>query len=79
METVIYTLGQYYGLDWVSVVFGLIGLYLVTEKNRIGFLFTVISVVLAAVVAMYAGAYGFILANIVTAILAIRGYIKWNN
>ncbi len=67
----------YYGLDWASSLVGLYGLYLVTERNRFGFLLTSLSVVLAAVVAVMAGQYGFLLANVVTFILALRGFLKW--
>ncbi len=67
----------YYGLDWASSLVGLCGLYLVTERNRFGFLLTSLSVVLAAVVAVMAGQYGFLLANVVTFILALRGFLKW--
>ena len=67
----------YYGLDWISSVLGLIGLYFVTEHNRWGFVLTAVSVLLATVVAVMAGQYGFLLANVVTLVLAVRGYRKW--
>ena len=67
----------YYGLDWLSSILGLIGLYLVTEKQRLGFLFTATAVVLAAIVAVMAGQYGFLVANSVTMFLALRGFVKW--
>ena len=67
----------YYGPDWLSSVVGLVGLYLVTEKKRVGFLLTIFSVCLAGVVAVMAGQYGFLVANTATFILAARGYIKW--
>ena len=67
----------YYGLDWASAIVGLIGLYFVTEENLFGFVLTALSVSLAAVVAIMAGQYGFLLANAATFVLAVRGYYKW--
>jgi len=77
MEQLAILFGAYYGLDWISSVLGLIGLYLVGEKRSSGFLFTVISVIMAAIVAISANQYGFLLANLVTCILSVRGYRKW--
>ncbi len=71
-------LTTYYGLDWFSAITGLVGLYLVTEKNRIGFVLTAFSVVLAATVAIMAGQYGFLLANAITLVLTLRGFYRWN-
>jgi nicotinamide riboside transporter PnuC len=68
----------YYGLDWLSSFLGLFGLYLVSEKRAIGFVFTALSVVLAAAVALMAAQYGFLVANTVTFVLAVRGYVKWH-
>lgn len=70
---------SYYGLDWASSIIGLLGLYLVSEKRRLGFLFTAASVILAAVVAVMAAQYGFLIANSATLLLAIRGYLKWKD
>lgn len=78
MESTFSVFTQYYGLDWLSVLFGLSGFYLVSEKNPLGFVLTFVSVLLAASVAVLAGAYGFIIANVVTAAIAIRGYMKWS-
>ena len=68
----------YYGLDWASSIVGLIGLYLVTEKRPVGFLLSATAVLFAVVVALMAGQYGFLLSNVVTFFLSLRGYVKWN-
>jgi nicotinamide riboside transporter PnuC len=70
-------LTTYYGLDWLSSILGLVGLYLVSEKKAVGFLATASAVVIAAVVALMAGQFGFLLANTVTFALALRGYYRW--
>lgn len=72
-------LTAYYGLDWLSSILGLLGLYLVTEKKSIGFLLTASAVVIASVVSVMAHQYGFLIANVVTLALALRGYGKWRS
>ncbi len=77
--TLIEIFGEYYGLDWLSVAFGLYGLHLITEHRRIGFIFTILSVTVASVIAVVAHQYGFIVANVITAYISIRGYRKWKD
>ncbi|MFP4401798.1 MAG: hypothetical protein ACLFPL_01065 [Candidatus Nanoarchaeia archaeon] len=67
----------YYGLDWLTIIFGVIGYLFITEKKSIGFLFNALSVTFAATVALIASQYGFLIANSVQLIVAIRAYIKW--
>ena len=67
----------YYGLDWLASLSGLLGLYLITEKKPVGFLITAASVIVAAGVSVAADQYGFLLSNIVTFLLALRGYRRW--
>jgi hypothetical protein len=67
----------YYGLDWLTIVFGIVGYLLITEKKSIGFLFNATSVGLAAVVAIIASQYGFLVANSIQLIVAVRAFIKW--
>ena len=69
--------GTYYGLDWLASFSGLLGLYLITEKKPIGFLITAASVIVAAGVSLWADQYGFLISNIVTFFLALRGYLRW--
>lgn len=77
LEAVYNSFYTYYGLDWLSMFLGFYGTWLITEQNRIGFLFLVVSVFLAGITAIIAGQFGFIVANIINAFIAIRGYFKW--
>jgi hypothetical protein len=67
----------YYGLDWASMMLGFVGLYLITEKRRIGFVFAFFGFVAAVATALIAHQYGFIAANLISLGLMIRGYLKW--
>ena len=68
---------QYYGMDWASMILGFAGAWMITEKNAAGFLFSIVSVVLALMTALMANQYGFIVANVISIIIAARGYYKW--
>ena len=69
----------YYGLDWLASIVGLLGLYLITEKKPVGFLLTATSVIVASGVSVAADQYGFLISNLVTFFLAVRGYAQWSN
>jgi nicotinamide riboside transporter PnuC len=70
---------QYYGLDWLSMILGFTGAWMITEKRPIGFLFTILSVLFALATALMANQYGFVIANIISIGIAGRGYYKWKN
>lgn len=76
-EILLNSFQTYYGLDWASMLLGFYGTWLVTEKNRMGFLFLIVSVSLAAITAIIANQFGFVAANMINAFIAVRGYIKW--
>lgn len=76
-ESLIRNLTTYYGLDWLTIVLGVVGYLLITEKKAIGFLFNASSVIMAANVALIASQWGFLIANLIQFIVAIRAYIKW--
>jgi len=67
----------YYGLDWVSFLLGVTGMILLTNKRAFGFLLSALSVLFAAVVAIMANQYGFLAANVVSFVVALRGFLKW--
>jgi hypothetical protein len=67
----------YYGLDWISFLLGVAGMILLTNKRPSGFLFSALSVLFAAVVAVMARQYGFLAANAVSVVIATRGFLKW--
>lgn len=68
---------NYYGLDWLSMMFGFYGLWLLGKKRKISFLFTATGMVLALAVAIIANQYGFVVANSVMIVIALRNYRLW--
>ena len=67
----------YYGLDWLAATLMLLGLWMVANKRRSGFLVTVVGSLVGAVVAFMAVQYGFLLSNLAMVFVALRGYVMW--
>lgn len=68
---------QYYGLDWCGLIFGLVGSYLITRQNRVGFLYNLLGCACGLAVALMSGQYGFITYNGILIVMMGRGYIGW--
>jgi hypothetical protein len=69
---------KYFGLDWLAMASSLLAVYLIGNKNRIGF----ISYILANVLWIYLGifqmqSFGISIGNIFFLIMNLRGYLKW--
>ena len=69
--------GTYYGLDWISMILGFFGAWIVGNKNPKGFIIVICSVILAMITAIIAEQYGFIVANTVSIFIATRNYRLW--
>lgn len=68
---------NYYGLDWIAMSCGFLGMWLLGKKRKIGFLFSGISATFALAVSFIAIQYGFIVANLIMIAIAIRNYRLW--
>lgn len=69
----------YYGIDWLSVILGLYGSYLVSERNKFGFVLVAVSALCATWVCLVAGTYAFLASNIPAVLINMRGFLKWHN
>lgn len=77
LDAFVTSLQTYYGADWASMLTGFAAAWMITNKNKTGFVLMVFSMILAAATAVIAGQYGFIAANIINIAIAVRGYINW--
>lgn len=68
---------NYYGLDWLSMLLGFYGMWLLGKKRKISFIFTGLGMVFALSVALLAQQYGFVFANLIMMTLSARNYIMW--
>lgn len=69
---------KYYGLDWLAMAASLLAVYLMGNKNRLGF----ISYILANALWIYLGifrmqSFGISIGNIFFLFMNVRGYLKW--
>ena len=69
---------KYYGLDWLAMAASLFAVYLIGNKNRLGF----ISYILANVLWIYLGvfkmqSFGISVGNVFFLMMNLRGFLKW--
>lgn len=69
---------NYYGFDWLAMLFGFYGMWLLGKKRKVSFIFTGVGMMLALSVAIMADQYGFVVANLVMIGLSARNYILWH-
>jgi len=70
---------NYYGLDWLAMLLGFSGMWLLGKKHKVSFLFTAGGMVCGFIVSIMADQYGFIVANSVMLVIALRNYALWNS
>lgn len=77
LDAFLQSFAVYYGLDWVALMAGVYGSYLMTNRNRLGFLMTGIGCVSGFAVAMISGQFGFVVYNAILMVLMVRGFLLW--
>lgn len=77
IETFLNSFSIYYGLDWLALVAGVYGSYLMTNRNRIGFLMTGIGCLSGFAVALISGQFGFVAYNLILMGMMVRGFLLW--
>jgi len=70
-------LGNYYGTDIVGMVLIAISIYLIGEKNKLGFITSIIGNISWIIFSMLASSIPSLILNGLLIILNIRGYINW--
>ncbi len=68
---------QYYGLDWLALMCGLTGSWLIGSMRREGFFFSIMACMCGFSVAIMSQQYGFVVYNIVLITFSTRAYRKW--
>ncbi len=77
IESIIASFSTYYGADWLSLIAGFAGTYLLTRKNPWGFVLMSIGMAFAMMTAIIANQYGFIVANIVQIFMLMKAFKVW--
>lgn len=66
-------------VGYLAFILALIGLILIGQKNRTGFLFFVISCSLWTIVGISTAVYGLVLQNLIFIVLNLYYYITWRS
>lgn len=68
---------NYYGLDWLALICGFSGMYLLTKKHKAGFLLSAAGCCAGLAVAAISIQFGFIISNILMVSIMLKGYLDW--
>jgi nicotinamide riboside transporter PnuC len=68
---------QYYGIDWLATAAGLSGVYLLGNRNRIGFLVMMVASLSWMTVGFLISSLALILGSVVFFSLHVRGFLAW--
>lgn len=77
LDDIIQSFSIYYGIDWLAMLLGMTGFYLITNRNYWGFACSIVGCCCGLSVATISGQYGFITYNIILIIMMMRGIIMW--
>ena len=67
-------------MDWIASIFELFGLYIVGNKNRIGFVLIILAgISRITYVIISQSTYGLLLVVVPALIINSRNYLKWRN
>lgn len=69
---------QYYGFDWLAMVCGLSGMYLLGSKSKYGFVCFMISSSSWITVGFFVNSLPLICGSSISLILQIRGLLNWH-
>jgi len=65
------------GVDWLAMVFALLSLNLLGNKNRLGFLTNILGNICWIILNFSLQVYPAVLLNCMALFLNFRGYLKW--
>lgn len=67
-----------YGLDWITMFFGVLGAYYITRKDKRGIAFNIMSCISSFSLAILCNQYGYVIYNIIFAVMMMRAYMDWS-
>jgi hypothetical protein len=69
-------LTAYYGIDWLALVLGISGSYMISNQNRFGFLLASVGCLCGFCVALLSSQFGFVVYNVLLMGIMVRGFIN---
>jgi Nicotinamide mononucleotide transporter len=68
---------QYYGIDWLATASGLLGVYLLGNKNKIGFLLFMVASVSWITFGIMTGSIAVMIGSSIFFVMHFRGFLRW--
>jgi len=68
---------QYYGIDWLATVCGLTGVYLLGNKNKIGFVVFMAASLSWVMFGILTGSVAVVIGSSIFFFMHLRGFINW--
>jgi hypothetical protein len=68
---------HYNGIDWIAMFLTFSAIYLLGNRNRIGFVVMMLGNLLWCFIGFQAGSYAMIIANLGFFSMNVRGFVKW--
>ena len=79
MENIfIESLMNYYGLDWLAMLCGLYGTYLIGQKSKWAFVVCIVAGICGLTVALISMQFGFLVYNAIVIVLYFRSLRAWS-
>ena len=69
---------QFYGIDWMATVFGLTGVYLLGNQNKIGFIVFMMASLSWISFGVLTGSVPVVIGSTIFFVMHLRGFIKWS-
>lgn len=69
---------QFYGIDWMATACGLLGVYLLGNKNKIGFILFMIASASWITFGVLTGSVAVIIGSSIFLMMHLRGFLMWN-
>lgn len=68
---------QYYGIDWFATACGLAAVFLLGNKNKLGFIIFMMASVSWITFGLYVGSYAIVTGSSIFLVMHFRGFLKW--
>lgn len=69
---------QFYGIDWLATACGLLGVYLLGNKNKIGFVLFMLASMSWITFGVLTGSIAVIIGSSIFLMMHLRGFLRWN-
>lgn len=68
---------QFYGIDWLATVCGLLGVYLLGNRNKGGFVLFMLASMSWITFGIMTGSVAVVTGSTIFLLLHLRGFVKW--